>query len=154
VSEYYADIEWKRSATDIFFDNKYSRAHTWSFDGGVTVPASSSPHVVPVPYSIEANVDPEEAFVAALSSCHMLPFLFLAADKKYVVDRYTDKAIGIMAKNSDGKLAMTEVTLRPEVIFGGEHKPTSTQIAELHHVAHHKCFIANSVKTDVTVAPV
>jgi organic hydroperoxide reductase OsmC/OhrA len=153
MSEYYADIAWKRSPDDIFSDNKYSRAHTWSFDGGVTVPASSSPHVVPIPYSIETNVDPEEAFVASLSSCHMLWFLYLAADKKYVVESYRDQAIGIMAKNADGKLAMTEVTLRPKVVFGGELKPTDEQINKLHHVAHDKCFIANSVKTDVKVEP-
>ena len=151
MSEYYADIVWEKGKEEIFTDNKFSRAHTWSFDGGVEVPASSSPHVVPIPMSAENNVDPEEAFVATLSSCHMLWFLNLAANKKYSVDSYYDKAVGIMAKNEEGKLAMTEVTLRPKVAFSGDRLPTREQIDELHHLAHEYCFIANSVKTIVTV---
>jgi len=151
MSEYYAQIDWNRNAAEDFVDNKYSRAHTWSFDGGVEVSASSSPHVVPTPYSVEANVDPEEAFVAALSSCHMLWFLYLAAEKKCIVNSYSDKAVGLMAKNSEGKLAMTEVTLRPIVTFGGDSEPSKEQVSELHHIAHEKCFIANSVKTNIKV---
>jgi len=154
MSEYFAQIEWNKVIGEAFVDNKYSRAHTWLFDGGLEIAASSSPQVVPTPYSVEANVDPEEAFVASLSSCHMLWFLSLAANEKYIVNSYCDKAVGIMAKNSAGKLAMTKVTLRPNVIFDSNNKPTTEQMNELHHLAHEKCFIANSVKTNVKIEPV
>ena len=117
---------------------------------GVRVPASSSPHVVPRPYSVAENVDPEEAFVAALSSCHMLTFLWLAAKAGYRVESYRDDAVGIMAKNGQGRLAMTRVTLRPRVIFGGEQEPALAALEQLHHQAHEECFIANSVNTVVT----
>lgn len=149
MAEYLATISWTRSKDETFTDNKYSRGHNWQFDGGVTVPASSSPHVVPLPYSVEANVDPEEAFVAALSSCHMLFFLSIAAKQKFVVERYTDNAIGIMEKDNNGKITMTRVTLRPKVIFSGTQQPTLTQLEQLHHQSHELCFIANSVKTEV-----
>ncbi|WP_324045239.1 OsmC family protein [Aeromonas caviae] len=150
MSEYSATISWQRGAGEPFVDQRYSRAHEWAFDGGVRVPASSSPHVVPLPYSVAENVDPEEAFVAALSSCHMLTFLWLAAKAGYLVERYRDEAVGIMAKNGLGRLAMTAVTLRPRVVFGGEHEPTYDELAQLHHQAHEECFIANSVNTVVT----
>jgi len=148
---YNVKIFWKKDSSEAFVDNKYSRAHTWIFDGGIELAASSSPHVVPLPMSKESAVDPEEAFVASLSSCHMLWFLSIAAAKKIVVESYEDHAEGILAKNEDGKLAMTEVTLRPKVSFSGETIPTRAQVDELHHSAHEKCFIASSVKTKITI---
>ena len=150
MSEYNATVKWQRADNEIYIDNKYSRGHEWSFDGGVTVPASSSPHVVPLPYSIEANVDPEEAFIAAISSCHMLFFLALAAQRKFIVDEYVDNVIGVMEKGSDGKIAVTRVTLYPKVTFSGENLPTLEQLEEIHHDSHERCFIANSVKTEIT----
>lgn len=152
MSKYYAVINWSKAEEESFLDNKYSRAHTWSFDGGVTVPASSSPHVVPTPMSVEANVDPEEAFVASLSSCHMLWFLHLAAEAGVAVQSYGDEAKGIMSRNEEKKLAMTKVTLKPRVLFL-DPQPSDEKVAELHHLSHDKCFIANSVKTDVVVEP-
>jgi organic hydroperoxide reductase OsmC/OhrA len=152
MSEYFATIEWNRSGA-VFTDNKYSRGHRWSFDGGVEVPASSSPHSVRLPFSVENAVDPEEALVAALSSCHMLTFLYLAAKKKFLVESYRDEAVGFMEKNAEGRLAITRVTLRPEIKFGGELIPTADELAQLHHAAHEECYIANSVKTDVRVEP-
>jgi organic hydroperoxide reductase OsmC/OhrA len=150
MSEHVATVCWENSK-DTFADNKYSREHTWKFDGGVEIPASASPHVVPAPYSNAACVDPEEAFVASLSSCHMLWFLSIAAKKKFVVESYIDQAIGVMDKNEDGKLAMTSVQLCPKVIFIGDVLPTVEQIEKMHDEAHHSCFLANSVKTHVTV---
>ncbi len=150
MSEYSATISWQRGEHEPFVDQRYSRAHEWAFDGGVRVLASSSPHVVPLPYSVAEHVDPEEAFVAALSSCHMLTFLWLAAKAGYRVERYRDDAVGIMAKNGQGRLAMTRVTLRPRVIFGGEQEPALADLEQLHHQAHEECFIANSVNTVVT----
>ncbi len=149
MSEYYATINWKRAPDEIYSDNKYSRAHHWSFDGGVTVPASSSPHVVPLPYSVEENVDPEEAFIAALSSCHMLVFLSIAAKRRYVIDTYEDKAVGIMEADSEGRVSITKVTLRPNIKFSGDKQPTFAQLEKMHHQSHKECFIANSVKTEV-----
>ena len=152
MASYSATVHWARGSA-AFVDNRYSRAHTWSFDGGITVPASSSPHVVPLPLSATNAVDPEEAFVASLSSCHMLWFLSLAAPRGYVVDDYEDDAVGVMAKNEHGKLAMTVVTLRPRVLFSGARKPTSDELVALHHAAHEQCFIANSVRTEVRIEP-
>ena len=151
--EYGVQIRWARG-TAVFTDNRYSRAHSWHFDGGVEVPASSSPHVVRVPLSQEAAVDPEEAFVASLASCHMLWFLSLAASGGLRVDQYTDAARGVMGKNASGKVAITRVTLRPRVTFSGDRLPSRAAIAELHHKAHDECFIANSVTTDVRCEPV
>lgn len=151
MSEYFADISWELASDEDFLCNKYSRGHKWNFDGGVEVLASSSPHVVPVPYSVEKYVDPEEAFVASLSSCHMLWFLALAAKNKFIAKTYKDKASGVMAKNSEGKLAMTAVILKPVVEFDVKAKPTQEQLTQLHHEAHEMCFIANSVKTDVRI---
>ncbi|MBS7660457.1 OsmC family protein [Pseudomonas lalucatii] len=153
MAEYTANIIWERGEQD-FLANRYSRAHRWRFDGGVEVPASSSPHVVPLPWSDAHGVDPEEAFVAALSSCHMLWFLSLAAKQGFRVDRYADHAQGVMAKNAEGRLAMTEVLLRPHVTFGGERQPSSEQLSALHEQAHEECFIANSVRSDVRCEPV
>lgn len=151
MSEYTALVTWARGKDEAYIDNKYSRGHLWQFDGGVCVPASSSPQVVPVPYSVEKNVDPEEAFVAALSSCHMLFFLAIAAKKKFVVDSYTDAAIGLMEKDPAGQLAMTKVRLRPTVVFAGDSKPAKAELEEMHQLSHQQCFIANSVKTSVTI---
>jgi organic hydroperoxide reductase OsmC/OhrA len=151
--EYRARIHWERGAA-AFTDHRYSRAHRWQFDGGVDVPASSSPQVVRVPLSDEHAVDPEEALVAALSSCHMLFFLDFAARKGLRVDEYTDEATGIMGKNSAGRIAMLSVTLHPRVSFSGERTPTRADVDSLHHRSHEECFIANSVTTEVRCEPV
>lgn len=153
MARYTAEVLWLRNEQD-FLDNRYSRRHVLRFDGGVEVPGSSSPHVVPLPLSDAAAVDPEEAFVASLSSCHMLWFLSIAAKKGFCVDRYFDAAKGVMGKNSEWKMAMTEVTLHPEVNFSGELLPTEEQIDQMHHEAHERCFIANSVKTTIRCEPV
>lgn len=150
---YFAEILWLRGEQD-FLDNRYSRRHVLRFDGGVDVPGSSSPHVVPVPMSDPAAVDPEEAFVASLSSCHMLWFLSIAAKNKFCVDRYLDSAVGVMEKNAARKLVMSVVTLRPEVSFSGARQPTREEIDRMHHEAHEDCFIANSVKSEVRCEPV
>jgi organic hydroperoxide reductase OsmC/OhrA len=149
MSEYLAKISWVRADGESYIDNQYSRGHEWTFDGGVTIQASSSPHVVPLPYSIESNVDPEEAFVASLSSCHMLFFLSIAAKRRYIVDSYVDNALGTMEKDIDGKVAMTQVILRPHVKFSGARSPTEAQLEKMHHQSHEQCFIANSVKTKI-----
>lgn len=151
MSDYFATIKWQRKPEEVYTDRKYSRAHQWQFDGGAVVPASPSPHVVPAPMSNSTGVDPEEAFVASLSSCHMLFFLELAAIKKFVIDEYVDEAVGVMGKNSEGKIAMLSVTLRPKAIFSGANLPTAEQVEQLHHQAHEQCFIANSVKTEVKI---
>ena len=153
MSTYQASVEWSRQGAP-FTDQRYSRGHRWLFDGGIEVPASSSPSVVPPPMSVEAAVDPEEAFVASLSSCHMLWFLSLAAKRGLVVDSYRDEAIGVMGKDSSGVLAMTVVTLRPDARFVGDKKPTAADIVAMHHDAHEQCFIARSVKTEVRCHPV
>jgi len=153
MARYTADILWQRGDQD-FLRNRYSRRHSIRFDGGVELPGSSSPHVVPLPYSDASAVDPEEAFVASLSSCHMLWFLSLAAQGGFCVDRYSDAAEGTMAKNAEGRMAMTVVTLHPDAVFSGDRLPTREEIEALHHRAHEECFIANSVKTDVRCEPV
>ena len=137
------EVNWDREGA-VFTDKRYSRAHTWRFDGGQIIPASASPHIVPLPYSVEANVDPEEAYIAAISSCHMLTFLSLAAPRGLVVDSYADKATGFMEK-VNGKLIVNRVNLEPVIVYSGE-QPTAELEAELHHRAHEECFIANSVK--------
>jgi organic hydroperoxide reductase OsmC/OhrA len=152
MSSYSAVITWERGDT-AFTDKRYSRGHRWTFDGGVEVPGSSSPHVVPLPYSVAEAVDPEEAFVASLSSCHMLWFLSLAADRGLVVDRYRDDAFGEMGKNSDDRVAMLKVTLRPAVKFAGS-PPDAATVRTLHEEAHNHCFIASSVKTNVVCEPI
>ncbi|HUM47175.1 MAG TPA: OsmC family protein [Chitinophagales bacterium] len=150
---HHATILWKKQPTEIFTDSKYSRAHTWIFDGGIELAASSSPSVVPLPLSNELAVDPEEAFVASLSSCHMLWFLSLAAAKHFIIEQYEDHASGTLSKNEDGKLAMTEVVLKPNIIFSGETIPGKEQLDQLHHQAHEKCYIANSVRTKIRIIP-
>ncbi len=153
MSEYTATIHWQRDA-QAFTDKRYSRRHEWRFDGGAVVAGSSSPHSVRVPYSDPAAVDPEEAFVASLSSCHMLWFLDIACRAGWRVDDYLDDAVGVMAHNAQGQLAMTLVTLRPAVRFSGDKRPDAAELARLHHQAHADCFIANSVKTAVRCEPV
>jgi organic hydroperoxide reductase OsmC/OhrA len=150
--EYTATIRWTRGEGESFSDNSYSRGHLWSFDGGIEVPGSASPSVVPLPLSREDAVDPEEAFVAAVSSCHMLTFLSIAAKKRFTVDAYEDKALGIMTKNENGKLFVSRITLDPNIEFSGDKVPTPEQIADMHHLAHKECFIANSVLTEIVVA--
>jgi len=152
MSRYSARILWSRG-DQVFTDRRYSRAHRLRFDGGVDLPGSSSPQVVPLPWSDAAAVDPEELFVASLSSCHMLWFLDLACRAGWCVDDYDDDAEGRLAKDADGKLAMTEVVLRPAVRVAGERRPDAAEVDRLHHAAHAACFIANSVRTDVRVAP-
>ena len=152
MGEHTASIRWTRNDAP-FRGGRYSRAHTWQFDGGATVPASASPHVVPLPWSDAQAVDPEEAFVAALSSCHMLWFLSLAAAQGFVVDSYADEAIGYMHEIAPKRLAITEAVLRPRIAFDPAHAASSEQVDALHHAAHEQCFIANSVKTEIRVEP-
>jgi len=152
MGTYTAVVAWERGGA-VFTDNRYSRGHRWTFDGGIEVPASSSPHVVPIPLSVAPAVDPEEALVAALSSCHLLSFLYIAAKQGYVVDGYRDEAVGVMGKNAKGRLAVTRVTLRPHVTFAGERRPSKEQHEAMHHEAHDGCFIANSVTTEVLCEP-
>ena len=148
---YKVSVIWEKKPDEVFVNKRYSRSHTWIFDGGIQVAASSSPHVVPLPMSSESAVDPEEAFIASLSSCHMLWFLSIAAENNYIVESYEDHAEGILGKDQDGKLAMTQVTLHPRVVFNGKTTPSREQIEELHHLAHEECYIANSVKTSITI---
>ena len=152
MAECSADLLWERGEQP-FTDNRYSRRHVLRFDGGVELPGSSSPQVVRVPMSDPAAVDPEEMFVASLASCHMLWFLGIAAQRGFCVDRYADAATGVMARDAAGRMAMTVVTLRPDVRFSGARLPTPEEIAAMHHDAHAECFIANSVKTDVRCEP-
>ena len=152
-TEYAAEVVWARDGQD-FLSNRYSRRHLLRFDGGAEVAGSSSPHSVPLPMSDASAVDPEEAFVASLASCHMLWFLAIAAKRRFIVDHYADAAIGVMARNAAGRMAMTRVTLRPHVAFSGERRPTAEELDALHHKAHEECYIANSVTSEVRVEPV
>jgi len=149
--EYRATVTWKRAADAKFTDQRYSRGHSWTFDGGITVPASASPLSVRLPYSIAEAVDPEEALVAAVSSCHMLTFLTIAAKQGFVVDAYVDDAVGEMTKNQQGRLWVSKVTLQPAITFAGEKRPTADEVNHLHHLAHEECYIANSVKSEIVV---
>ena len=150
MATYGCTIEWSRG-DEAFSDRKYSRAHRWRFDGGAVVPGSSSPHSVRPPYSDPSAVDPEEALVAAVSSCHMLWFLSLAAEQGYVIDSYTDAAEGHMARFADGRQGITEIVLRPQVVVSGPNEPDDAAIDALHHAAHGHCFIANSIRSEVHV---
>ena len=152
MAQYTATIHWQRGADEPFADNRYSRGHQWSFDGGVTFRASSSPQVVPR-FSDPAGVDPEEAFVASLSSCHMLTFLFLAARAGHVIDAYGDTATGEMSKSPEGRLWVSKVTLHPRITWGGI-APAHAEEDALHHKAHLDCFIANSVRSDIVCEPI
>jgi organic hydroperoxide reductase OsmC/OhrA len=148
VAEYRASIAWRSGGG--FAEGRYSRAHQWRFDGGAVVPASSSPHVVPAPMSDPAGVDPEEALIASVSSCHMLWFLHLARDAGLDVESYDDEASGTMGKDEGGRIAMTRIVLRPDIAFAGR-VPEAEELARLHHDAHERCFIANSLKTRIDV---
>ncbi|MGB7210242.1 MAG: OsmC family protein [Pyrinomonadaceae bacterium] len=150
MSTYTAKITWKCDTPDTFNKNRYSRGHEWEFDGGVTVPASSSPQVVPR-FSVEAAVDPEEALVASVSSCHMLTFLYLAANADFNIASYEDNAIGEMATLDDGRQWLSKITLDPQIEWLGDTIPTAEQLASLHHDAHEMCYIANSVKSEIVV---
>jgi len=152
MSTYTATVVWTRPPDAAFKDNRYSRVHEWRFDGGAVVPASSSPSVVRAPLSDPAAVDPEEALVASLSSCHMLFFLSFAASGGFVIDRYEDEAIGEMGKNARGAHAMVKVRLRPRITWVGA-APDAEQLSKLHHRSHEACYIANSVTTEVVVEP-
>ena len=152
MSTHTAVVRWNRPSPD-FCAGRYSREHTWRFDGGVEVPASPSPHVVPAPWSNPAHVDPEEAFVASMSSCHMLTFLYLASKAGFAVRSYEDSAEGVMTKNEAGKLWVSAVALRPRIVWDGVRMPTDAEVAHLHEQAHEECFIANSVRTDIRVEP-
>ena len=149
MGEYISTISWR--ASEGFRENKYSREHTWTFDGGVTVPASSSPHVVRPPYSNPACVDPEEAFVASIASCHMLTFLYLAQQRGFDIESYEDRAVGVMTKNEQRVSWVSSVVLSPRIRYRGERKPSRAELDALHADSHHECFIANSVKTDIRV---
>ena len=145
-------IRWSVGDAD-FLGKRYSRAHSWTFDGGAVVPGSSSPHVVPAPMSDPRAVDPEEAFVAALSSCHMLWFLDIAVRAGFRVESYEDAAQGRMGRNAAGKLVVDVVTLRPHARFAGERVPDAATLAALHHQAHEECFLANSVRCQIRCEP-
>ena len=153
MSSHTAQLTWSLNKGDDFATNRYSRAHNWTFDGGLTVPGSSSPTVVPTPWSDPAAVDPEEAFVASVSSCHLLWFLHLARVKGYVVESYSDDAEGFLEKNAAGKPFISRIELRPATKFAGGKQPTAAALDALHHAAHDACFIANSIITKVTCIP-
>jgi organic hydroperoxide reductase OsmC/OhrA len=153
MSTYTARVSWKSESPEAFAKNQYSRAHEWSFDGGISVPASSSVHSVRLPYSVAEAVDPEEALVAAAASCHMLSFLWVASNKGFVVESYEDNAVGEMAKNENGYEWISKITLNPQIVWG-ERKPTPEELAEMHHTAHEQCYIANSIKSEVVVKSV
>lgn len=150
MSTYTAKIVWKSDSPETFTKNRYTRGHTWEFDGGVSVPASSSPQVVPR-FSAEAAIDPEEALVASASSCHMLTFLYLAAREGFNIAAYTDNAVGEMAKTDEGKEWMAKITLDPQIEWLGDTIPTAEQLAKLHHDAHEMCYIANSIKSEIAI---
>jgi organic hydroperoxide reductase OsmC/OhrA len=153
MSEYRVTLEWTGGATAVdFLKLRYSREHRWTFDGGIEVPASSSPSVVPVPWSNPRAVDPEEAYVAAIASCHMLTFLFVAARAGFAVASYRDDAVGVMTRTPAGVAWVSRVTLAPKITYAGDRQPGADELAKLHHAAHEGCFIANSVKTEIVVA--
>jgi organic hydroperoxide reductase OsmC/OhrA len=150
MSEHIAIIRWAHPTSD-FCTGKYSREHTWTFDGGATLPASPSPHVVPAPWSNPANIDPEEAFVASISSCHMLTYLWLASRAGFALSSYEDHAVGTMTKNEAGIPWVSRIKLRVRIAYDGARHPTPEEEQALHHKAHEQCFIANSVKTEIVV---
>lgn len=150
MSNYTAKIIWRSDSPETFTKNRYTRAHTWEFDGGVSVPASSSPQVVPR-FSVDAAVDPEEALVASVSSCHMLTFLYLSARAGFNIASYTDNAVGEMAKTDEGKEWIAKITLSPQIDWLGDNVPTADELAKLHTDAHEMCYIANSIKSEIVV---
>jgi organic hydroperoxide reductase OsmC/OhrA len=150
MSTYSAKLTWKADTPDTFTKGRYTRGHAWMFDGGVVVPASSSPHSVRVPFSIEEAVDPEEALVAAASSCHMLSFLWVVSKQGFTVESYEDDAVGEMTTNDEGGQWISKITLNPTIVWIGD-APSNEQLGEMHHEAHHLCYIANSIKSEVVV---
>jgi organic hydroperoxide reductase OsmC/OhrA len=152
MSEHRAEVSWSREGAP-FTDNRFSRGHLWKFDGGIEVKGSASPQLVPVPLSVESAVDPEEALVASLSSCHMLWFLYIAAKRGYVLESYQDQAVGVMGKEASGQTSMTRVTLRPVTRFTGDRRPAMEELVAMHHEAHKQCYIANSVRSEVKCEP-
>lgn len=150
MSDYFATVEWQLTEGD-FLKGQYSRLHDWRFDNGTTVQATASPHIVPAPWTDGSCVDPEEAFVASLSSCHMLFFLSIAASKGLIIEKYTDNARGVLADRGDGKLAMTRIELNPSLVIKNQEKVTPELLESIHHLAHEKCFIANSVKSEISI---
>ncbi|MGH8003459.1 MAG: OsmC family protein [Limisphaerales bacterium] len=150
MHRYEAKVTWRRDGAK-FTDSQYSRGHEWAFDGGIKVPASASPSAVRAPFSVAEAIDPEEALVAAASSCHMLSFLWLASKQGFVVENYEDNAFGVMEKNPQGKMSITRITLRPKIQFSGEKMPSASELSALHHAAHEECYIANSIKSEVVV---
>ena len=151
MHRYTARIEWQRDDGD-FARGRYSRVHRWHFDGGTTLTASASPQVVPLPFSSREAVDPEEALVAAASSCHMLTFLHLASKQGFVVEHYADDAEGHMQKNARGRYAITRIVLHPAIVFGGARVPTAAELTALHHAAHEECYIATSIVAEIEIA--
>jgi organic hydroperoxide reductase OsmC/OhrA len=151
MSTYTAKIIWKSDSPETFTKNRYSRGHVWEFDGGIKVPASSSPQVVPR-FSVEAAVDPEEALVASAASCHMLTFLWLAAKAGFNIASYTDNAVGEMATLEDGRQWLAKITLDPQIEWLGDKIPTDAELADLHHRSHRECYIANSIKSEIVIA--
>lgn len=153
MQSYNATVRWLRG-DQAFTDNKYSRAHDLIFDGGAIVRGSSAPSSVPLPYSDATAIDPEEALVAATSSCHMLFFLAFAAKRGLQIDSYDNSAVGIMTKNQAGKFYISKITLSPRIVFSGDKRTDAAEIAELHHRAHQECYIAHSIRADIVIAEV
>ena len=151
MTTYTATISWNSDSPESFAKNQYTRGHAWKFDGGVTVPASSSPHAVRVPFSVDAAVDPEEALVASVSSCHMLSFLWIASKNGFVCDSYEDNAVGEMATTPEGRQWISTITLDPQIVWSGDKVPTAEELANMHHEAHEVCYIANSIKSEIVV---
>ncbi len=151
---HHAKIVWNKKSNESFTNGKYSRAHKWYFDEGTEIIASSSPKVVPIPMSDKSAVDPEEALIASLSSCHMLFFLSIASLKKYNVELYEDNVEGIMGKNENGKIAMLEISLKPKTVFIGTNIPSSNQILKMHQLAHNQCYISNTINSKINIHPI
>ena len=151
MSTYTASISWKSDSPESFTTNKYTRGHTWEFDGGVTVPASSSPHAVRVPFSVKAAVDPEEALVASAASCHMLSFLWVVSKNGFVCDSYEDNAVGEMTTSDEGRQLISKITLDPQITWSGGKVPTAEELAQMHHEAHEVCYIANSIRSEIII---
>jgi organic hydroperoxide reductase OsmC/OhrA len=150
MSEHRATVRWEQRGGP-FAKRQYSRAHSWSFDGGAIVPAAASPSAVPIQFTDPACVDPEEAYVAAIASCHALTFLHVAAKAGLAVTRYRDEAVGVLTKNERGRAWVSKVTLHPEIAWS-DRVPTADELAALHHAAHDECFIASSVRTEIVIA--
>ncbi len=144
-------IIWHKGKEEIFLDGQYKRTHQWIMKGGMILNASASPEIVPIPMSDPALIDPEEAFLSSVSSCHMLFFLSIAARKKLVIDSYQDTPIAIMGKNENGKMAVQSITLQPKVVFGEGKAPNEKTLNRIHQIAHANCFLANSINTKITI---